>query len=676
MSITLEILDREELSKKIEEESKQIEKVRKEFLSTAELKERFAKGDNAERNGWCAQTSQLRSSLRLASLLHATGTSAGEIRQMLRRAVQDFAPVVPCYDYSTFEMSVAVPKSQAAKYEGREVSHDLGEVFLAPSPSLGKNYQTVKMKVRKQPAQIEMREALTAALIAHDFDTARTMAADYKLLPPELGPRANHLGVLREGILGNQELALKCLTTVYDGYSPDFPPDRKEVADGVIRRDAKLIQAGLKAATTRFQTAWKLKTYCTPAKLRRLGSAEKMLPKVRSHLMNHNWLMSKWVIAWMSLADHLEIKEAFAEPKLFCEWIPWELCSAASNPLSGQEQATTKKAPARLGKRALKEALEKAIEADDATEIEKLLKAGADIEAKDLSKRTPLLAAAAKGKANAVVALTQAKADWKAEDPQGRNALSWAAEKGQAEIIRSLLQAGAQADGSNSPATHLIYAALSGNCECARLLIEAGANPNRAEHRNRHTPITAAAGSGHEEMVKLLIRAGADVNLPRKSDRAAVLLSAELGNVNILQALLRAGADLKGLYYDITPLHEAANGHHVEAVSLLLKAGAEANAADGYKMTPLHKAARQWSRNQNFEVVAELLLKAGADINAQDSIGQTPLMNAADWPNRIQFLLQAGADPSIKDQQGKTILDHAKNMPASMEMLAKMGCKA
>jgi ankyrin repeat protein len=676
MSITLELLDRTELAKKIEVTVASRKKHRSEFLPTEQLKQRFVSGANHERDGSCAQVHYLRSGFRLAQLLHANGGPPAEIRQMLSEAVREFATVVPLFDYSPFEARFAVHKSQAAKYDGKEMPHDLGQVFLAPSPSLGSAYQTVTVKVNRQPAQIEMKEALQAALIAHDFETARAIASAYKLLPPVQGARANHLGVLREGILGRTELALQHLETIYDGYSPDFPPDRKEVADGVIRKDAKQIKKGLKAATTRFQTAWKLKTYCTPAKLRRLGSVEKMLPKVRSHLINHHWMMSNWVIAWMSLADYLKIKEAFEEPKLFCEWIPWELCSEAPNPLAGHAEMTTKKAPAKLGKKALKEALEEAIEADDATEIENLLKAGADIEAKDLSKRTPLIAAATKGKVNAIQALLKGKAQLKATDPQERNALSWAAEKGSPEVIQLLLDAGAKVDEGSPHTTHLLYAIKGGNSECVRVLLGAGANPNKTGYIKEYTPIAKAAESDNETIVDLLIKAGADVTQPANSNCAPILMAAAKGNIKILQALIAARAEVMTHYNGFTPLHDAARGKHPEAVSFLIKEGADVNALDSGKSTPLHEAAGMYGQHKNSAETMKVLIKAGAKVNAQTNWGQTPLMAASYWPERIEVLVAAGADPTIKDHEGKTVFDLIEDCPESLAMLAKLGHKA
>ena len=72
-----------------------------------------------------------------------------------------------------------------------------------------------------------------------------------------------------------------------------------------------------------------------------------------------------------------------------------------------------------------------------------------------------------------------------------------------------------------------------------------------------------------------------------------------------------------------TPLHGAAWKGHVAVVSLLLDAGADANARnqnEHWGDTPLHAAA-----HGNRRAAAEVLLARGADIRALNGCGQTPL---------------------------------------------------
>ena len=71
------------------------------------------------------------------------------------------------------------------------------------------------------------------------------------------------------------------------------------------------------------------------------------------------------------------------------------------------------------------------------------------------------------------------------------------------------------------------------------------------------------------------------------------------------------------------PLHGAPGAGQIEAVKLLLSAGAEIDARDDRGRTPLHEAARKGRVE-----VAEYLIGAGAQPNLTDGLGQTPLDTA------------------------------------------------
>jgi uncharacterized protein len=88
--------------------------------------------------------------------------------------------------------------------------------------------------------------------------------------------------------------------------------------------------------------------------------------------------------------------------------------------------------------------------------------------------------------------------------------------------------------------------------------------------------------------------------------------------------------------------------------------GVDVNAADlQYGITPVMSAA---NNNTNPEVIA-LLIRAGANVNAADNEGSTPLMKAAAYnpnPAVITALLKGGADAKAKNKLGQTALDYAQ----------------
>ena len=219
-----------------------------------------------------------------------------------------------------------VHSSHVTKFQGGKRPPDLDVILSEPIRHPISEYQFVHINVKNQPALDAMKEAIVCALMAWDFTAAKTMAESYQLEPRIGGDKPNRFGLFREAVLGHTDGGLPFLGRTLE-YSTDRPPERHELAEGVIRNDASMVRKGLKTVSSRFKTVWTLKTYCTPAKRRRYGSVENILPDIRKHLLSGTkWLLADWAIAWMSLAWHRDIKEAFDEPKLFSHWVPWEAC--------------------------------------------------------------------------------------------------------------------------------------------------------------------------------------------------------------------------------------------------------------------------------------------------------------------------------------------------------------
>jgi ankyrin repeat protein len=102
------------------------------------------------------------------------------------------------------------------------------------------------------------------------------------------------------------------------------------------------------------------------------------------------------------------------------------------------------------------------------------------------------------------------------------------------------------------------------------------------------------------------------------------------------------GADLHAKSNDgVTPLHTAAFGGKVEALTLLLEHGADLHAKSKAGFTPLHDAAY----GGKVEVLT-LMLEYGADLHAKSNGGVTPLHSAvsAGMVEALTLLLERGAD--------------------------------
>eukprot|EP01063_Lacrimia_lanifica_P037279 TRINITY_DN7608_c1_g1_i1.p1 TRINITY_DN7608_c1_g1~~TRINITY_DN7608_c1_g1_i1.p1 ORF type:complete len:345 (+),score=53.91 TRINITY_DN7608_c1_g1_i1:127-1035(+) len=124
-----------------------------------------------------------------------------------------------------------------------------------------------------------------------------------------------------------------------------------------------------------------------------------------------------------------------------------------------------------------------------------------------------------------------------------------------------------------------------------------------------------AAASDDVQAVTFLAEhvGGADVR-DNDTDRTPLHIAARLGCSAVITALLGAGADPDTANsLGCTPLHLAARKGHVAAAAALLAGGAAPSERDKCDRTPLHQAAR----DGHWEIV-QFLVRAGADTEAQN----------------------------------------------------------
>ena len=137
-------------------------------------------------------------------------------------------------------------------------------------------------------------------------------------------------------------------------------------------------------------------------------------------------------------------------------------------------------------------------------------------------------------------------------------------------------------------------------------------------------------------------------------------------DIGIAELLVARGADVNAATKEgTTPLHFAVDHCTLNAMTLLLDHGANANgavhdSADPLKNgdTALHLMIPGWEDDAQKVAALNLLLGHGAEINRQNARGETPLFIAAylGTPAVIRALLAAGADASLKTAEGKTPL--------------------
>lgn len=192
--------------------------------------------------------------------------------------------------------------------------------------------------------------------------------------------------------------------------------------------------------------------------------------------------------------------------------------------------------------------------------VEMLLAHGADVNAKNVELRTPLMYAACRCR----------------------------------DIVQILLRRGAKPNEINKEGTTaIVFAAKDGNISIVEDLLAAG-----SEGKALSVALSQAAKNGHWDTVKVLLKAGVSPNITEKPDPTR--------------------SPERQFYAAWTPLMRAVEKGDLELVELLLHNGADVNKASAYGISPLMIASRN-----NRQDLADILIRDGADFTAKDKWGRT-----------------------------------------------------
>ncbi|MHC4948112.1 MAG: ankyrin repeat domain-containing protein [Planctomycetota bacterium] len=170
------------------------------------------------------------------------------------------------------------------------------------------------------------------------------------------------------------------------------------------------------------------------------------------------------------------------------------------------------------------------------------------------------------------------------------------------------------------------------------------------------TLLGLSAKLGNVDMVEALLAAGADVDAADRAGRTPLMSASESGSAETYDLLLEAGASLTERdNIGGTALSWAAAFADRECVVTLIDAGArvdDTGSVTGY--TPLI-----WAAGFGDPASIEPLVEAGAALETADTLeGLTPLMHAARTGRveAVRILLEQGADLETTDNVGRTAL--------------------
>ncbi len=252
--------------------------------------------------------------------------------------------------------------------------------------------------------------------------------------------------------------------------------------------------------------------------------------------------------------------------------------------------------------------------------------------------------------------------------------------------------------------TPLLIAARDGHLEAVRSLVDSGADVDRVSGGDGSSPMVIAIGNGHYDIAQYLLHRGADPNLINLDGLGPLYATVnmrhapiswapnpptdqeEVDSLDLMRNLLAAGADpnarlLRKLWFSptshdrgwvdfagSTPFWRAAHSTDVEAMRILVEAGADPNLTTDAGATPLMVAAGVgWMGNftqnapNSFMEAVRYCLELGNDINAADRRGYTALHGAAGRGDTelVRYLVGQGARVDVLTRAGNSPADMA-----------------
>jgi uncharacterized protein len=320
--------------------------------------------------------------------------------------------------------------------------------------------------------------------------------------------------------------------------------------------------------------------------------------------------------------------------------------------------------------------------------VRALLKGGANPNATETNGgHTALMYALSERQSAIVEELTKQGADPELASETGFTPLMFAAQQGDAASAKSLIKAGAKVDDAQpkTALTSLMIASAEGKVEAANVLLDSGANPNLVDAngyaalhrvvRDSDYGINPEQKDAILEITKSLLKHGANPNLRIAQDKSKAADEIKRG-ANAFYGKRAALTVTEILLQGATPVLLAAEVNNLDVIKALVEAGADPNIPTEQGTTALMMSAGagtdvQRAREPEERAVAtetaKFLVDHGADVNAAGQFGWTALHAAAyqGLNDDIEYLVSKGAKIDQKDSFGQTALS------ISMSVLTK-----
>lgn len=254
-----------------------------------------------------------------------------------------------------------------------------------------------------------------------------------------------------------------------------------------------------------------------------------------------------------------------------------------------------------------------------------------------------------------ILILIRAGADVNARDNRGTPVIYSAASTDNPRAIYILEKAGADVNSISyhNKGTAIHIASYYGWNNVIDRLVKCGAVANCTDVLNE-TPLHKASASGWPLTIQKLIGQGLSVHDKNQFSETPLHSASSSGSSKAIEELIQHGAG-KGVNnidkYGDTPLHKAAAGGEAAAIRRLALNGAIIDAKDENGETPLHKAAA--TRRPR---AVKALFDLNASVNEKDDMGETALHKASSSESfrMIETLIEFGAALDETNLKGET----------------------
>ncbi|XBB66616.1 ankyrin repeat domain-containing protein [Nocardioides sp. WV_118_6] len=340
---------------------------------------------------------------------------------------------------------------------------------------------------------------------------------------------------------------------------------------------------------------------------------------------------------------------------------------------------------------------------NDVAQARRLVRQGADVNAKDDTEQSAYLVATSEGYLDLLRLTLRHGAKVNDKDSWNGTGLIRAAERGHGLVVGELLRAGIDRDHVNRIGYQAIHEAIwlgedtASYATTVRVLAAGGVALDEASPSAGLTPLQMARERGYDGLERILEHVTtADLPAGQEAANAALLRAARAGDADGVAVALRAGADIETRDgNERTALLLASTYDRVAVAEVLVALGASPDALDDRHDTPwlvtgvtgsvrmleaLLPANPDLTVRNRYGGLSPIpagerghvdyirrVVQTDVDLDHVNDLGWTAMLEAIvlgngneDYQEIVRILLAAGADPSIADRDGVTPLQHAE----------------